>query len=473
MIIGRKEEKAELLSAYESEYSEFVAITGRRRIGKTFLVRETFDYRFAFQHSGIAKKNTRVQLKEFRASLVRCGMGKCRIPKDWFDAFHLLENLLDSKPDGKKVVFIDELPWMDAKNSTLVSALEHFWNSYASARKDILLIICGSATSWIVNKVFKNHGGLYNRVSHAIRLYEFTLNECEQYAKERNLGMSRYEIMRMYMAIGGVPFYWSLVSKGLSATQNIDRLLFNPEGRLHGEYDELYASLFDNPAPYMDVISCLGKKGGGFTRKEISKMTSIPNNSRLTVILEDLTSCGFIREYKLHGARRQKSLYQLMDSFTLFYYRLMKDNSDVGEDFWMSMTKSSLRNAWEGLAFESLCFKHLRQIKKALGISGVATRTYSWRAEEDPVLGKGVQVDMVIDRADGVVNLCEMKFSSDRYTITKSDDESIRAKVSRFNSYAPNVKSIYVTMVTPWGLNRNIYWNNVQNEITADDLFAG
>ena len=211
MIVGRKYEQGRLMDAYRSEYSELVAVTGRRRIGKTFLIRETFNYKFAFQHSGVANQNTKVQLQEFRQSLLRCGMKKCRVPADWFDAFHLLYDFLDSLPDGKKVVFIDELPWMDAPRSQFVSALEMFWNGWASARKDILMIICGSATSWIINNVYRNHGGLYNRVTYRINLKPFTLAECELYTKSRNLTMSRYEILDCYMVLGGIPFYWSLL----------------------------------------------------------------------------------------------------------------------------------------------------------------------------------------------------------------------------------------------------------------------
>ena len=291
MIIGRKEEKQELLRAYNSEYSEFVAVTGRRRIGKTFLIRETFGYKFAFQHSGLANQNTRAQLKEFRQSLLRSGMKKCRVPVDWSDAFFLLSQLLDQQGDGKKVVFIDELPWMDAPRSNFVSAIEHFWNGYASARKDILLIICGSATSWIINNVFKNHGGLHNRVTYRINLAPFTLLECEQYAKSRSLSMNRFGILECYMVMGGVPFYWSLLERGKSVAQNIDSLFFSPMGKLHYEYNELYDSLFKNPQPYVNVVETLGTKRVGMTREELINEGHISNNGLLTRVLEDLEAC--------------------------------------------------------------------------------------------------------------------------------------------------------------------------------------
>ena len=471
MIIGRKSEQEELRQAYASEYSEFVAVTGRRRIGKTFLVRETFNYTFAFQHSGLANQKTRAQLKEFRQSLIKSGLKKCRIPTDWFDAFFLLSELLDKKGDGKKVVFIDELPWMDAPRSNFVSALEHFWNGYASARKDILLIICGSATSWIINNVFRNHGGLHNRVNHRINLAPFTLRECEQYAKSRHLVMSRYDILECYMVMGGVPFYWSLLELGKSLAQNIDALFFSQMGKLHYEYNELYDSLFKNPVPYVQVVSTLGTKRIGMTRDELIKEGGITNNGQLTRVLEDLEACGFIRQYSYQGIKRSTTIFQLTDNYTLFYYKYIHNRSDVDEKFWSMNVNTSVRNAWEGLAFERVCFEHIKQIKQALGISGVSTRIYSWRVKDDPVYGDGAQIDMVIDRSDQVANLCEMKFSTKEYAIEKSDDDNLRHKVGRFNESQKTHKAIHLTLITPFGVKQNMYQHSVQNVITADDLF--
>lgn len=471
MIIGRKTEQQELLKAYASEYSEFVAVTGRRRVGKTFLVRETFDYKFAFQHSGLANQNTRAQLREFRQSLVRCGMKKCRVPVDWSDAFFLLSELLDQQKEGKKVVFIDELPWMDAPRSNFVSAIEHFWNGYASARKDILLIICGSATSWIINNVFKDHGGLHNRVTYKINLAPFTLNECEQYARSRHLGMSRYGILECYMVMGGVPFYWSMLERGKSVAQNIDALFFSPTGKLHYEYSELYKSLFKNPEPYIKAVETLGTKRMGMTRDELIREGGMPNNGLLTRVLEDLEACGFIRKYNYQGIKYVTAIYQLIDNYTLFYYKFLHNRTGVDENFWSINANTPVRNAWEGLAFERVCFEHIRQIKHALGIAGVATHIYSWRVKDDPVYGDGAQIDMVIDRADQIVNLCEIKFSTTEYAIEKSDDESLRHKAGRFRDMQKGHKAVHTILITPFGIKRNMYQYSVQNVVTAEDLF--
>ena len=472
MLIGRKTEQEELKRAYHSDYSEFVAITGRRRIGKTFLVRETFNYEFAFQHSGLANQNTRTQLREFRQSLVKSGMKKCRIPADWFDAFFLLAELLDQQKEGKKVVFIDELPWMDAPRSNFVSAIEHFWNNYASARKDILLIICGSATSWIINNVFRNHGGLHNRVTYRIHLAPFTLSECEQYARSRHLGMSRYGILECYMVMGGVPFYWSLLEQGKSIAQNIDSLFFSPMGKLHYEYSELYDSLFKIPTPYVNVVSTLCTKRVGMTREELIREGKMTNNGLLTRVLEDLEACGFIRKYNYHGIKRNTVIFQLIDNYTLFYYKFLHNRPGLDEHFWSINTNTAMRNAWEGLAFERVCFAHINQIKQALGIAGVSTQLYSWRVLGDSVYGDGAQIDMVIDRADQIVNLCEMKFSTKEYAITKVDDDNLRNKAGRFSETQKSPhKAVHLTLITPFGVKPNMYQYSVQNVITAEDLF--
>ena len=471
MIVGRKKERKELLEAYKSQYSEFVAVTGRRRVGKTFLIREVFDYKFAFQHSGLANQKTKVQLQEFRASLLRCGMKKCKVPEDWFEAFHLLGDFLSSLPEGKKVVFIDELPWMDAPRSQFVSALEHFWNGFASARKDILLIICGSATSWIINNVFRNHGGLHNRVTHRIHLQPFTLRECELYAKSLHLSISRYEILECYMVLGGIPFYWSLLERGMSISQNIDNLFFNKNGKLRNEYNDLYNSLFKNPEPYIKIVSVLGTKKSGMTREQLIAEPEIASSGQLTRVLEDLENCGFIRKYNLLGIKRSKYIFQLIDNYTLFYYKFVMNSDAHNKGFWSANIKTTLRNAWEGLAFERVCFEHVEHIKFALGISGIAAHVYTWQTKGSDTMERGAQIDMVIDRADNVASLCEMKYSTVKYEITKDDDDSMRHKSEAFKSVAKPFKSTHLVMVTPFGVAEGMYMFSVQNVVTLDDLF--
>lgn len=470
MIIGRKEEQSALHRAYDSEYSEFVAVYGRRRVGKTFLIRETFNYTFTFEHSGVAKANNRLQLRAFRDSLVNAGMTKTRIPADWLEAFGLLMQLIRQSSDKKKVIFIDEIPWMDKPRSNFVTALEYFWNSFASARRDVLLIICGSATSWIINKVLKNHGGLHNRVTSRIALQPFTLCECEAYLHSRGIDISRYDMLEYYMVFGGVPFYLSMIDRGESVAQNIDKLIFAENGSLHNEFNELYDSLFDNPDPYISVVTALGRIRTGMTRDELIANSDLEDNGKATRVLEDLEACGFIRKYPFYG-RKNMAVFQLIDNYTLFYFKFFKQNAANDEHFWSHSYQSQMRHAWTGLAFERVCFQHIRQIKVALGISDVVTNVYSWRTGTGANGEPGAQIDMLIDRADNTINLCEMKFSTNEYTVTIDDIRSLHNKAERFVESQGRKKTILLTMITVFGLSHTGHWGDIHRSLNADALF--
>lgn len=470
MLIGREKEIKTLQQAYHSEYSEFVAVYGRRRIGKTFLIREAFNYQFAFQHTGVYKETLKKQLRNFRDALKMSGMKKVRIPTDWSDAFFQLAQFIKESKEEKKVIFIDEVPWLDTPRSGFLSALEYFWNSFASARKDVLLIICGSATSWIINKVLKNHGGLHNRVTYRIHLQPFTLHECEEYAKYIGMRASHYDLIEYYMVLGGVAFYWSRLDKGLSVAQNIDNMIFSETGFLHNEFNELYDSLFNEPESYLKIIDALGTIRLGMTRDELVKEGGITSNGKLTRMLEDLTECGFIKRIPSYGGKSKDDLIQLVDNFTIFYYKYIKENQNNDEHFWSNSYNSPIRSAWTGLAFERVCFQHIPQIKQAMGIAGVATQCYSWKAKGG-MHSSGAQIDMVLDRSDNIINICEIKFSKGEYTITKDYAMSLNNKVKRFIDDTKTKKSILLTMITTNGVTHNEYWNQIQKEITADELF--
>ena len=326
MIIGRKRELAQLRNAYESEYSEFVAVYGRRRVGKTFLVREAFDYNFTFQHAGLAKSNMRKQLIAWKSSLADAGHKVGAAPKSWIEAFDMLKDLIRNSSESKKVIFIDEMPWMDTKRSEFIPALEYFWNGWASGRKDVLLIICGSATSWIINKVIKNYGGLHNRVTHKVHLKQFSLNECQQYADNLKLGMTQRQILECYMIMGGVPFYWSFLNRRLGLAQNIDSIFFDEDAALKGEFDELYSSLFREPETYIIIVTTLGMKKAGMTREELAREGNLQENGKLTRALEDLEYCGFIRKYQQFGKKVKGTIFQLTDFYTLFYFKYIQNN---------------------------------------------------------------------------------------------------------------------------------------------------
>lgn len=472
MIIGRKEEISKLIRAYTSEYSEFVAVYGRRRIGKTFLIRETFKGKFTFQYTGVLNVSNQDQLEEFYNSLLSQGLsGDCPSPKTWFEAFHLLESLISSSPEGRKIIFLDELPWMDATNSKFIPAFEHFWNGWASARHDVLLIICGSATSWIINKIFRNIGGLYNRVTYKIRLQQFSLSECEDLVRSLKIPMSRNMIMEGYMVMGGVPYYWTKLQPSKSIGQNINDLFFKEGGELRNEFSFIYASMFKSPEKYIRVVETLSGKKSGLTREEIIKKGKLDSSGQLSDILEDLIECGFIRKYCHLDKRLRDAIYQLVDCFTLFYYQFVKSAHGIDDEYWVRIMRTPTYNTWCGLAFERVCLLHTRQIKAALGISGIMANLFSWhikKNEEHP----GVQIDLLIDRADNVINICEMKYAPNGYRLTDSEIKKIRERMSVLNLYIPRKKVVMPVLITSNGLVRNNNYFEIPFQVTGDKLFS-
>lgn len=471
MLIARDRERQELLSAYQADESKFIAIYGRRRIGKTYLVRQTFKGMFTFQHAGIFNGTTTEQLYAFHASLREYGLDDSSSPSNWLEAFELLKDLIRISPAKKKVIFIDELSWMDSGRSDLMKALESFWNGWASARDDILLIVCGSATSWMLSKVVHNKGGLYNRLSLQIELEPFCLKECAEYATAMGLVMNRHQLLECYMIFGGVPYYWSLLRKELSLSQNVDLLLFDKKAPLKNEFQYLYASIFRRPEPYIAIIRTLGTKKAGMTREELLKATRLTNSGGFTGRLDELESCGFVRKYYEFGKKRKNAVYQLIDNFTLFWFKFM-DTEPNDIHFWENQTNMPARNAWAGLAFERVCLQHIDQIKIALGISGVLTNACAWSCKADPENGiHGSQIDLLIDRKDQIINLCEMKYSTQEYMISKETDESLRHKKNDFIKVTKTRSAVHLTVVTTYGLARNSYAGNVQSVITAENLF--
>ncbi|MBR5635207.1 MAG: ATP-binding protein [Prevotella sp.] len=470
MLIGRIEEQKKLRKVFDSNQSEFVAVYGRRRVGKTYLIREVFSNEFTFTHTGLAKKSTREQLQNFHLSLRNHGMGKNHQPNNWLEAFDMLATLIRQSRKKRKIVFIDELPWMDAPRSSFLSAIEHFWNGFAAARNDVVLIVCGSATSWIIQKIVRNHGGLHNRLTCRIHLQPFTLNECELYAKQLRLGMNRRQLLEGYMVLGGIPYYWSLLEKEKSLALNIDDLFFSRNGDLKHEFEDLYASLFHRPEKYIAIIETLGKKRVGMSRSEIARESKIPPNGKLGTMLEDLENCGFIRKYTSIGKKTKDAIFQLIDQYTIFYFQFIRNNPVKDEHFWSKSIDKPVYNNWCGLAFERLCLLHSRQIKETLGISGIISSEYSWRIEKDGEKS-GAQIDLLIDRSDGVINLCEMKFSQRPFKIDAKYEQVLQNKRNRLKESTNTSKAVHITMVTTEGLVRNTYADEIQNQVTADDLF--
>jgi AAA+ ATPase superfamily predicted ATPase len=473
-IIGRKSEQVLLAEYAASSSPEFLAVYGRRRVGKTFLIREYFGDRFAFYCTGLFGAAISTQLKSFALALKRscesAGRPMFEIPSTWLEAFEQLTRFLESLPPGqKKVVFLDEMPWMSTHRGGFITALEHFWNSWAASRSDILLIVCGSAASWLVDKVISSHGGLHNRVTKRMHIKPFTLAECKDYLDSRRIKFSPYQILEMYMILGGIPYYLSLLEKGFSLPQNIDRLCFSEDGSLRDEYHSLYASLFINSENHVKVVQALAKKKIGMTRAELLASAKLSDGGEFSKILEDLELSGFIRSYFAFGNKTKGMLYQLIDFFTLYYLQFMsKKNYD--EHFWTNHIDNSAHRAWSGYAFEIVVLTHLDAVKKKLGISGVAASVSSWRSRGNNS-SKGAQIDMVIDRNDNVINLCEIKYCQGIFTIDKAYADNLSNKVSTFAAETKTRKALHLTLVSTYGAAANEYAGLLQSEVTMEDLF--
>ena len=468
-MIGREQETKLLKEYLNSNRSEFIAVYGRRRVGKTFFIRQTVGDKACFALTGMENASMKDQLTNFFFTLRRV-FPKATQPKSWIEAFDELETYLEQRPKGKKIIVIDELPWLDTVRSKFIAALELFWNGWASARNDIKLIVCGSATSWMIDKIINNRGGLHNRRTHQIYVAPFTLNESQRYFKAYGFGYRQKEIAECHLVMGGVAYYYSLMRPEESVAQNIDRLFFAENGELQNEFNNLYRSLFKKAGDHINIVTAMASKAKGLTRKQLLELTKLNNNNKFTKNLEELEKCGFIRTYVPFGKTKRDTLFQLTDAFTLFHFHFAIANKFRDESFWTHSINSPRYRAWSGYAFEILCLNHINQIKQALGISGIQSRACCWVGKNEGEY-KGAQIDLVIDRADQTVNICEMKFSRTAYEITKSDDANLENKLNAFLSQTKTTKSLMITMITSFGIKRNKYSGNIQNQVVMEDLF--
>jgi len=471
-MIGREYEQRELLAAYEANEAQLIAVYGRRRVGKTYLVRETFKDRFYFLHAGLSKGSLFEQLSAFRDSLIHSGAIDVPELKNWREAFNALRVFIEAGGKRrKKVVFIDEMPWMDTPKSKFVMWFEAFWNGWCSGRKDVVFIICGSASSWIVKKVFRNRGGLYNRVTRQICLLPFNLHECRELVRSRKLGLTDAGIAELYMAFGGIPYYWGFLERGKSVAQNLDDLCFSERGKLRHEFDDIFTALFGESPGYLKIVQALARHTGGMTFAELLSQAGLSMGGGALRLIDALEQSGFIRRYTAYGKRKYDTQFQLVDNFTLFHFRFLAGESNHDEHYWSHATIGPELNVWRGLAFERLCLQHVSQIKMALGISGVLTKVYAWRHVPDDVYPTGVQIDLLIERADRVVNVCEVKYANHPFVIDKNYDRQLRCKAGTFADVTKTRSAVHLTMITSNGLSHTGYWGTVQSEVTLDDLF--
>ena len=470
-IVGRNKEIESLETLYKSKRSEFVIVYGRRRIGKTFLINSLFEKRMTFAYTGARNQSQKIQLQHFAEQLKLYSKSSYAPElKNWEEAFSQLKELIISLPTTKrKVIFFDEMPWIDTPKSSFVAALEYFWNAWAAQRNDILFIACGSATSWMVDKLIENKGGLHNRITAQIYLRPFSLGECEQMLAANKCVWDRYTILQCYMILGGVPFYLSLLNPKESLAQNIDRLFFEKNAVMGNEFNELFNALFNQADKYIEVVSSLAKKREGLQRSEIIAETSLSGGG-LSKILDNLERCDFITTYSKFKKTTRDSFYRISDNYLLFYFKFIRENNSKDSHYWTNNLTTSAVVAWQGFSFETVCLQHLSQIKKKLGISGIATSSSSWR-KKGASDSQGTQIDLLIDRADRVITICEMKFSQVPYSISKNYENNLRMKMACFIEETKTRKTLALTMITTYGVLQGIHSGIVNNEVVMDDLF--
>lgn len=466
-IIGRKVEISILSNALASDKPKLIAVYGRRRVGKTFLIRNMFNNDIIFEISGIYNVTLKKQLNNFYLTLNK--KYSFKKPSGWIEAFHHLGQYIDTfKSKKKKVIFVDEFPWLDTPKSGFLPAFDNFWNSYASKRNDLVVIICGSAASYMIKNIIRSKGGLHNRLTDKIQLLPFNLHETELLLKHNKIDFTRYDILQIYMAMGGVPHYLEKLIPGESVTQSIDRLCFSKDGFLRNEFSEVFASLFNHHENHSTLIRSLAKVRKGLTRNEIMQKSKISSGGTLTKTLQELEESGFIEKYTSYLGKKD-SVYRLSDEYSLFYIKFIEDSKPSSSGVWSKLYNQPPFKIWAGFSFETICIKHIDQIKEGLKIAGINAIHGSWLEKNTQ---NSAQIDLLIDRADNVINICEMKFYNAPFTLDQKYGLEITNKKNAFTNSTGTKKNVYITFITTYGLVNNKYKNQfVTNELTMDHLF--
>jgi uncharacterized protein len=474
-IAGRIAEQKILAAKLATAEPELIAIYGRRRVGKTYLIRAFYKDAIVFEFTGIHGAKMKTQLENLSQTLQKATKSPIAlaIPTNWLQAFMMLDNYISSlSSDKPAVIFFDEFPWIETHKSGFLQAFDHWWNASASKKSHLKVIICGSAASWMIDKVINNRGGLHNRVTQTIRLLPFTLAETQQYLRSNNVILDQYSQLQLYMAMGGIPHYLRNINPGESTAQIIDRLCFAKDGPLKNEFTNLYKSLFAHSQKHEKVIRALATKAQGLSRNEIIAACDFTSGGTATRILEELEESGFITPYIPFQKNANESIYKLSDEYSVFYLKFIEHAKDIAVGAWLRQYGTPAYTIWSGFAFESICQKHVLQIRRKLGIEGVLTYTSTWRH----VPGKGThgaQIDLLLDRQDRCINICEIKFSSGEFVIDKKYATELDAKVNIFRAQTGTKKTTFPTMITTYGTLKNEhYLGRIQAEVLMDDLFT-
>ncbi len=480
-IVGRKQELEKLQKILEAKRATFLVVYGRRRIGKTYLIKNFFKTKGVFFHlTGLQDTPTETQLQNFAVELSDSFLkGKpIKTPKNWFSAFQLLRKEVQKVPQSTPLIlFFDEIPWLSTPRSNFVQALEHLWNRYLSDMPNIILVVCGSAASWMIENILHHKGGLHGRVTNEMRLMPFTLSETEEFLREKNISYDRKQILELYMCLGGVAKYLTYLEKGKSVAQAIGELCFSYNAPLISEFHKLYRSLFHNHEALVAIVRALAAVKSGLSYQELAKQTHLVSGGTLTKQLEELTQSGFIIKVPLFGEGEKKDRYVLIDEYSLFY---LTWNSGVSSldlqgrraTYWIKKRNTQAWKSWIALAFEALCLKHIEGIKAALGISALETASSQWKHSPSRSNRSGAQIDLVIDRADRCIHLCEIKFSDKKFLLTKAYAQNLQKKRACFEEVTDTRKSTFITLITTFGATHNsAYLSCVDQELTMDSLF--
>ena len=484
-LIGRKQEIHTLEQMYSSTTAEFLALYGRRRIGKTYLIRKFFECKpvIFFDVSGAKDGALSEQIEHFTKQLQTVFYpGATLTPaKNWDGAFEALTNAIQNTPKQKKIVlFFDELPWMATKNSKLLQSLDYYWNQHWSKDKRVKLIICGSSAAWIIQKVIKNKGGLHNRLTRTIYLAPFKLSETKDFLLSMKLKLTDAQILLLYMVMGGIPYYLAKIPKNLSATQIIQRLAFQPKSFLAEEFDNLFASLFDaDDGFYVKAVKLIAGRRDGIGKNELlKKMGKALMGSTGLKKLQELEETGFIKSFKPSYHERQGTYYRINDEYVLFYLKWIEPiHHTLQEDaleanYWESMSLTPEWQSWLGYAFEAVCYKHLALIRKALQLNSTAQAS-SWRyVPRKGSKEQGAQIDLLFDRKDAAVTLCEIKYSQQPYVVNKEMVEILNRKMKSFKEKTRTKKQLFLALISANGVKNNSYADDLlSGTVTADDLF--
>jgi uncharacterized protein len=456
----------------QSSKAELLAVYGRRRVGKTYLIKNVYQSNLCFEFTGTQNATLRNQLFKFSEKLKEYfGLSETMPPfKTWYEAFNQLKICL-SKSTKRQVIFFDELPWMDTPRSNFLEELGYWWNDWAT-HQNIVVVVCGSAASWMLTKLINHKGGLHNRVTQKINLKPFTLSEAKLYLESRHVFWDDYQIIQFYMSVGGIPTYLQEAKQGETAAQTIDRAFFTKDGSLRHEFSNLYAALFDTYQNHIAIIKILAGKWSGMTRQEIIAKSKFKDGGGLSKLLEELEASSFIVQMPSFQKKSNNIVYRLTDEYSLFYLKFIDGKILMGKNTWLKQSSEEKYKIWTGYAFENLCIKHVEAIKRALGISGIYTETSSYTHKGNEEM-EGFQLDMLIDRADRAINLCEIKFYNDDFTVTDEFVNLLRQRKERFRTLTKTKKTLFNTLITTYGVKHSkSSLSQIDHIITMDKLFV-